>query len=126
MTNHPILSPPNRTIPEPWLPTARVGWLVYALVVLAIHIVGTPHYMAQLQTPESLTIGAWEQPTIGDVTALSTLGWSLTVYSRYITVWAVLYGAFLFGAGIFVFWRRSHEVVAVIQVYTKRHPHLTH
>ncbi|HRW11360.1 MAG TPA: GAF domain-containing protein, partial [Caldilineaceae bacterium] len=114
MTNHPTTPPPNRMIPQSWLPVARVGWLIYALVVLTIHVVGTPHYVAQLQAPESLTVGAWERPTIGDAAALSALGWSLATYARYITLWAVLYGACLFGAGVFVFWRRSHEVVAVI------------
>ncbi|MCB0187017.1 MAG: hypothetical protein KDE31_22275, partial [Caldilineaceae bacterium] len=114
MTNHPTTPPPNRMIPQSWLPVARVGWLIYALIVLTIHLVGTPHYMTLLQTPEKLTVGAWERPTIGDAAALPALGLSLQWYARYITSWAVLYGITLFGAGIFVFWRRSHEVMAVI------------
>ncbi|MEZ4621343.1 MAG: GAF domain-containing protein [Caldilineaceae bacterium] len=114
MTNHPTTPPPNRTIPESWLPVARVGWLIYALLVLTIHIVGTPHYFELLQSPDSLTIGAWERPTIGDAAALPTLGWTLGGYARYITTWAVLYGIVLYAAGVFVFWRRSHEVVALL------------
>ncbi|MCB0184997.1 MAG: hypothetical protein KDE31_12060, partial [Caldilineaceae bacterium] len=114
MTNQPSIPSPNRMIPESWLPIVRVGWLVYALVVLTIHILGTPLYVTELQTPDSLTVGAWERPTLGDAAVLPVLGLSLPGYARYITTWAVLYGAFLFAAGVFVFWRRSHEVVTLI------------
>ncbi|MCB0062497.1 MAG: hypothetical protein KDE19_10290, partial [Caldilineaceae bacterium] len=114
MNNYPTTYSPNRTIPDPWLPAVRVGWLIYALLVLTIHILGTPLYFAALQMPASLTVGAWEQPTLGDAAVLPTLGLSLSWYARYITAWALLYGVGLFAAGVFVFWRRSHEVVTLI------------
>ncbi|MEZ4864206.1 MAG: AAA-like domain-containing protein [Caldilineaceae bacterium] len=114
MTNHPITHSSNRTIPDRWLPVVWVGWLIYVLVVFTIHVEGTPLYLAQLQAPDSLTVGAWERPTLGDAAVLPQLGISLPWYAHYITAWALIYGVTLFGAGLFIFWRRPYEVMAII------------
>ncbi|MCB9150333.1 MAG: GAF domain-containing protein [Caldilineaceae bacterium] len=114
MTTQPITPSPNRTIPERWLPVVWVAWLIYALVVLTIHIQGTPLYLADLQAPASSTVGAWERPTYGDAAILPQLGIALAWYARYITLWALLYGVTLYAAGVFIFWRRSQEIMALI------------
>ncbi|MEZ4661468.1 MAG: hypothetical protein R2911_28290 [Caldilineaceae bacterium] len=114
MTKHPSTPTSNRTIPERWLPVVWVGWLIYALVVLTIHIQGTPLYLADLQAPASSIVGAWERPTYGDAALLPQLGLSLAWYARYISAWAILYGVTLYAAGIFIFWRRSQEIMALI------------
>ncbi len=114
MTNHPTSPSPNRTIPDAWLPAARVGWLLYALFVLVIHVRSLPRYLSHLQMANGTVPTAWEWPTVGDVAVLQGWGIPLPLYAAYIATWSLLFVVVLYGTGLFVFWRRSHEVVALL------------
>ncbi|MEZ4727356.1 MAG: GAF domain-containing protein [Caldilineaceae bacterium] len=104
----------NRTIPDAWLPAAWVGWLILAVTVLTIHLLGTPIYYEQLMTPLSQPDMPWEQPKPADAAALQALGIPLQTYARFLLAHVLLYSVATYSMGVVVFWRRSHDAVAFL------------
>ncbi|MBM2850550.1 MAG: hypothetical protein HW418_3492 [Anaerolineales bacterium] len=100
MNNHSSASPQPR--PSGWLRLAQMAWLAVTLLTLTLFVIGVPARYAQLSAAAQ------------NNRALLELRVSVTSYAVYFTALSFAIGLAHFVTAAVIFWRRSHERMALL------------
>jgi hypothetical protein len=95
---------------------ARIVWLVLVLPSLGLTVISFPVYYAQIQKPcvDATTCNIAGAMNIHDLQALVAHGVSVIGYATFQTIfWAVIFAIWC-GIGLFIFWRRSDDGMALL------------
>ena len=95
-----------------WLALARVGWLVVAVLTLAIFGACLPGYLVLLQIPCTPTVCEYQQLTGEQIATLTAQGLTPGVYA--ILTLALIAMALCLGMSALIMWRRSDDRLAFL------------
>ena len=93
---------------------ARVGWVSFAILILAISTILFPIYFAQLQTVCTGAMCAASQPTSNTAHVLKTLGLSVEGYAVFTFVLILVSTLGCFALSAVIFWRKSDDWMALL------------
>lgn len=103
----------SQRIPRRWLPAARVGWLVLAVLAIGFYLASLPTAFVYLQTPCASTPCLDLQLTPANVAALQAQGISTSFYATYfISLFSLVALVYTAIAGL-IFWRQSADPMAL-------------
>src|SRR5437764_1110719 len=94
-----------------WLVIARVAWLALVIPSLGLIIVGLPAYYAQIQRAcvDPTTCNIVFALTAKGLREFVALGYSISEYAAFGTLFWVIIVAIWSGIGFLIFWHRSNE-----------------
>ena len=109
----------NMSLSGSWLLIARTVWLVLVIPSLLLFVVGLPVYYAQIQRPcvDPTTCNIVFALTAKGLRALSALGFSVSGYAAFGTLFWAIIVAIWSGIGFLIFWRRSNEWFALLAAF---------
>jgi hypothetical protein len=97
-----------------WLVMARVGWLVVAVLTLAIFGACLPGYLGLLQVPCTPVVCEYQQLTAEQIATLAAQGLTLGGYAVLTLFIALVAMAVCLGISALIMWRRSDDHVAFL------------
>jgi len=97
-----------------WLLLARLLWLAVTLVTVALFVAGLPLALDLWQHLCPGTVCRSIQLSAGDARFLQAHGVSLATYATFYAVESVLVALGWMGMGVFIFWRRSDDWLALL------------
>lgn len=105
--------PADSAIGHRWLAFARAGWVVFAVVHLALSAVGLPLYFAALRTVcDAMSCPPW-QLTPERVRALENWGLSADAYAAYLVALQAIYTLVFLVIAALLFWRKPSSRLAL-------------
>lgn len=100
------------------LVVARIGWLLMAVVTLALFGLSIGPGYAALRTACTTAPCSPEQLTPAGVQAIETLGFPLAAYALYNTAIVGIFFLLYFLLAVLIFWRRSNDRMALFVSFT--------
>src|SRR5262245_23194551 len=100
-------------IPWRWLPLARLGWVVLAVLAIGLYLTSLPSAFIYLQAPCVMAVCPDLQLTPANISSLQVQGISARFYATYfISLFSLV--AFSYTAiAVLVFWRQSADPMAL-------------
>src|SRR5262245_47938467 len=105
------LTSPQR-ISRRWLPAARVGWLVLAVLAVGFYLASLPSAFIYLQTPCANVPCLDLQLTTDNVASLQAQGISANFYATYFISLFSLVALVYTAVAVLIFWRQSADPMA--------------
>src|ERR1700730_9204829 len=99
-----------------WLFVTRLLLGVLSIFVLVLYVIGTPAYLASLDTICTSCLD--DRLTPDKLQALQAVGLSLTTYATYMTVINLLFALLYFAVAALIFWRKSDDWMALFACFT--------
>lgn len=103
-----------------WLFVARTVWVTLVALSLGLTIVSFPVYYQQLQRPcvDATTCNITAAMTAKGLQALTDIGFSVSGYAAFNTIfWAIILAVWS-GIGFLIFWRRSIDKVVLLASFS--------
>ena len=100
------------------LARARAGWIVSALVILALDILATPAALRLARTVCAAAVCGPNQLTPTQAHELGAVGLSLDSYARYVVSFGWLGTLVFVVIAAVIFWRRSDDRMALFAAFT--------
>jgi signal transduction histidine kinase len=109
----------NTRLSGSWLVIARTLWLVLVVPSLGLFVVGLPAYYAQVQRAcvDPTTCNIAFSLTAKGLRVFAALGFSISGYAAFATLFWVIIVMAWSGIGFLIFWRRSDEWFALLVAF---------
>src|SRR5260221_5927469 len=112
-------STPTTRLSGPWLIIARVVWLALVVPSVGLFVAGLPVFYQQIQKPcvDPVTCNLAGALTAKGLQGIPALGFSVSGYVAFFTIFWAINAAIWSGIGFLIFWRRSDDWLALLAAF---------
>ena len=98
-----------------WLALARIFWVAFVLMALALYVVSIPSYFAYLHVLSPVPTTQWaDRISLKDLQTLQAVGLSINFYAWYNVIFSILFLLIFVLVGLVIFWRKSADRMALL------------